>query len=259
MFDRQIHRDDFRLRLLLTNKCNKECYHCLNDFQTKGNDYLSLSSAIRITYDYCLFMESKDLKPRVELSGGEPGLHPNLEHIISFAKACGAFVKVNTNGLALHSIPQEVRDQVDCWHVGVTGCDGDILYDIEEVNGQAQYVAVYSNLNQLHTIVDFYKNVPLKVFVDFYSNLTEKADMNYLIRYIASKHPNIKSRYTGIQENRGIICSGCKRKCITLKALWVFPNNTMSLCPQHQRKIHAINNDFMPSMEMMYNQHKVGG
>lgn len=256
MFDKQIHKDDFRLRLLLTNKCNKKCSHCLNDFQLKGNDFLSLGTAYIIISDYCSFMKKKGLEPRVEFSGGEPGLHPELHLMLRYAKKHDAFTKVNTNGLALK---KEHLPFVDCWHVGVTECDRKLLHDIISIGGQAQYVVMYNDLNKLHTIVNFYKSVPLKVFVDFYSNLTEKADMNYLIRHIASTHPNIKTRYTGIQENRGSLCKGCKKRCITLKALWVFPNGTMSLCPQHQRKIHIINSDSMPNMEMLYNQHNPGG
>jgi len=259
MFDKQIHKDDFRLRLLLTNKCDKKCNHCLNDFQVKGNDYLDFLLASQVINDYCLFMKKKGLIPQVELSGGEPGLHPNLDGMISFAHISGAFVKVNTNGLALHVIPQEIRDQVDCWHVGVTGCDDDILYDIEEVNGQAQYVVTYDRvIFGLPAIAHFYRKVPLKLFVDFYADGSDKYEIENYIKLYSTMYPNIKSRYTGVQENRGTICKGCNRKCITLKAIWVFPDGTMSLCPQHQRKKHIINIDFMPDTEMLYNQHKVG-
>jgi len=38
IFDKQIHKDDFRLRLLVTDGCNKNCHHCLNDFQTRPTD-----------------------------------------------------------------------------------------------------------------------------------------------------------------------------------------------------------------------------
>lgn len=259
MFDKQKHKDDFKLRLLVTNDCNKSCQHCLNDFQVKGSKYLEFSAASQIINEYCLFMKKRGLEPRVELSGGEPGLHPYLEAIIMFAKASDAFVKVNTNGLALNTIPQKVRDIVDCWHIGVTGCDNEILYDIKEVGGQAQYVVKHDELSKLKDTVHFYRSVPLKLFIDFYAKGKKKRDIEQAIKDAAYIHPNLKTRYTGIQENRGKVCKGCNRKCITLKALWVFPDGTMSLCPQHQRKTHMINTCFMPSMEMMYNQHNVGG
>ena len=37
LFDKQIHRNEFKLRLLMINACNRNCGFCLNDFQEKPN------------------------------------------------------------------------------------------------------------------------------------------------------------------------------------------------------------------------------
>lgn len=258
MFDKQIHKDDFKLRLLLTNKCNKACKHCLNDFQPKGRDMLDPVRAYELIRPYCMFMRRKGLIPKVEFSGGEPGLHPFLGDMLVYAKQYGAFTKVNTNGLALR---KSLPGLVDCWHVGVNSVDTELLRKIEKVKGQAQYVVTYDRvLYDLWNIVGHYKNVPLKLFMDFNAEEQEASVIETYIDYAIELHPDAKTRFVGIQENRGKLCQGCKKKCITLKALWVFPNGSISLCPQGEKRIwkdHKSSAD-LPDMGMLYNQHKVG-
>jgi len=254
MFDKQIHKDDFKLRILVTNGCNKACPNCLNDFQPKGCAYIDPVKAYEVIRPYCMFMRKKGLTPKVEFSGGEPGSHPFLWDMLIYAKQYGAFTKVNTNGLSLrHSLTTNV---VDCWHVGVTECDPKLLAKIKKVNGQAQYVVTINDLGKLPIIIDFYKEVPIKLFADFNEKGERLKVIKNLILYYADKYKNIKTRHTGIQENRGKLCRGCKKKCITLKAIWLLPDGSITLCPQRERMIWRRT---IPNMEELYSQHKVGG
>lgn len=50
VFDKRIHQDEFKLRLLLTNACNKNCVFCLNDFQDKPSDEKAVQEGL-ITED----------------------------------------------------------------------------------------------------------------------------------------------------------------------------------------------------------------
>jgi len=231
MFDKQIHRNDFRLRLLLTNDCNKHCYHCLNDFQPKSPIYyLDWNLAKRIIKDYCIFREDK---AQVEFSGGEPGLHPKFKDLVLYTKQFSPFIKVNTNGVALKH--RSISGVVDCWHIGALYPHRDI---IKATNGQIQVVVTEKNLKVLDKIVSYYGEygIPIKLFTDFFSKKTGVLQKH--IEEISQKYPSyvIKSRYTGVQENRGKLCSGCTKKCITLKALWVFPDGTVSACPQKEKR-----------------------
>jgi len=70
-----IHRDEFRLRILLTNDCNKDCHFCLNDFQPKGKTYVHAFDVIDCIRAYGQFMKSIKEKSIVTFAGGEPGLH----------------------------------------------------------------------------------------------------------------------------------------------------------------------------------------
>lgn len=232
-FDRQIHKDDFRLRLLVTDGCNKNCHHCLNDFQLKPNDrykFLDPIVAEKIIKEYCSVMGSK---AQVEISGGEPGIHPYIGEIVGYAKVFGAFIKMNTNGMAFS---WALENYVDYWHVGVTKCDRYLAKKIVEVKGQVQFVVIKETLGHIRSIVEFYGSysIPIKLFVDFFAYGEEKKEVEDTIAAVIRLYPklDITTRFTGVQENRGIVCDGCNEKCITLKALWVFPNGKVSPCPQ---------------------------
>lgn len=43
---------------------------------------------------------------------------------------------------------------------------------------------------------------------------------------------DVSFRFIGKQENRGPGCAGCNKTCVTLKAAWVFPDATITHCPQ---------------------------
>lgn len=231
MFDKQIHKNDFRLRLLLTNDCNRNCYHCLNDFQPKKPvHYLDFTVAKKVIYDYCVFMGRR---AKIEFSGGEPGLHPKFKDMVLYAKQFLPTIKVNTNGTALKY--SNLFNIVNKWHVGAMY---PYRYMMKSINAQIQIVVTEKNLAILDAIVSYYGEyrIPIKLFTDFFSNKTSMLQKQ--IEIVSKKYPNytIKSRYTGIQENRGKLCSDCNKKCITLKALWVFPDGTVSACPQKKKR-----------------------
>ena len=118
----------------------------------------------------------------------------------------------------------------------MTDIEHDLVYDIIDVNGQAQLFVTHDKIVDVEKIVKFYGNcdVPIKLFVDVFANGKEKQEIEASILKVIENNPDftIKTRFVGVQENRGKLCEGCEKKCITLKALWVFPNGTVSPCPQ---------------------------
>lgn len=256
VFNKQIHKDDFRLRLLVTDTCNKDCYHCLNDFQPKPGSqvkFLDPTVAKEIVRAYCL---STGSKAQVDISGGEPGIHPYLKHLVGWAKEYGAFVKMNTNGMALN---WDIEEFVDCWHVGVTDFDQRLAEDIKRVGGRAQIVVTEHILGRIRHIVGQYGlcGIPVKLFVDFFAEGKMKRKIEREISTIIENYPgfDITTRYTGIQENRGVLCHGCTRKCITLKALWVFPDGKVSPCPRGEVSRRAFDSN---SVKTARDMHSVG-
>jgi organic radical activating enzyme len=259
LFDKKIHRDEFRLRVLMTNGCNKNCPFCLNDFQEKPKDkprFVDVNTAWKAITTYCAFMHHKKQQPIVTFSGGEPGIHPRIYEILRTARSHGAFVKVVTNGTALYLT--ELRDFVDCWHVSVTKPNHELVDFLDYNPGyniQIQHVLHFNTPN----VIDLYgkRGYTIKIWTDFFNSdeqrEKDRKTIDGLVKHY-SKY-DIISRWTGVQENRGKACEGCTKKCVTLKALWMFPDGSVSTCPQGVKaKITPITeNVWYNTIENAYN------
>ena len=252
LFDKSKHQDEFRLRILMTDGCNKNCSFCLNDFQEKPKGkpkFVPPSDAHGAIVAYCEFMRQMKMQPVVTFSGGEPGIHPRIHEIIPTAKRHGAFVKVVTNGTALYLT--QLKKHVDCWHVSVTGKNEQLIEFLETnpgYNVQIQNVLVrdskyigrkYFPLREPWQLIKFYgsRGFPIKLWVNFFESSQDKKGTEATIEGLVNMFPDyeIKSRFTGKQENRGEACRGCTIPCVTLKALWVFADGSASTCPQGYR------------------------
>lgn len=252
--NKMIHSDEFRLRILLTNACNKNCNFCLNDFQDKEPEQhanpLDVADCIRA---YGQFMKSIKEKSIVTFSGGEPGIYPQLELVLPYAKAYCDEVKVVTNGTALK---ERYYQFVDKWHVGVTDRDSKVL-EIPDDKLVVQIVVTKDtdkdNLKNLVGFYRYYKSSSIKLFADFHE---ENRDEIYKkIDYVSESYA-ISTRWTGIQINRGKVCDGCEKDCVTLKALWYFPDGTSSTCPQGEREFY-FDNSWDETVEKAYEAHKI--
>lgn len=250
IIDKFIHKDEFRLRILLTNECNKNCHNCLNDFQDKGTDYIDPELVYRAINDYHLFSYLKEFKPIVSFSGGEPGLHPDFPEIMDYARQMSVNVQLNTNGLVDHRTWPDTGDNTDIdirYHIG-SGLDS------VKHSGQTAVFIITDEMTMpyiVNYLMPFYKaGMKIKTFVDFFG--TDKLKTYYYPRIL--KELNyffpVSGRFTGIQENRGSGCAGCKKTCVTLKALWLFPNGKCSPCPQKPGKRYSRN-----QMDAAYNHH----
>lgn len=245
IFNKQIHSNEFRLRILLTNQCNRNCSFCLNDFQPKiPARYIDPYVAIKYIKFYGSFMKSINKKSIITFSGGEPGLHPNFNSILFTARKHCDIVKVATNCTAMTKLR---CDFVDCWHVG-TSLEDPFVRDFAstyDTNVIPQLVVTDTSvIDKIVSWVAFYTKYGLttKLFTDFYSN--NQQELRNKIAYVVKLFDNkVITRFTGIQENRGIACNNCNRKCITLKALWVFPNGYSSICPQDRLPYYSANDD----------------
>jgi pyruvate-formate lyase-activating enzyme len=234
MDDKFIHKDEFRLRVLLTNKCNKDCRFCLNDFQKKGEDMASLLDVTDCIRAYGQFMRSIREASIVTFSGGEPGLYPWLDIALSHAKYYCDTVKVVTNGLAFHA---DRKKFVDKWHFGVSDKDQSIVDIYKHITKDMIVQTVITDNMSFEEILDlihFYHDEGLivKLFSDFHSQDREsmRRKIEQTMDYFDSDR--VCTRFTGKQINRGLACAGCEKDCVTLKALWYFPSGKSSTCPQ---------------------------
>lgn len=228
--DPNMHRTEFRLRLLITNECYMSCSYCLNDFQKKGNDYLDSVIAFDVIVAYANFMNEKKETGIVTFSGGEPGLYPHLNQLAMKAKDYNLITKVATYGMAIN---KSMIDYVDYYHWHVEH-ERSIPEWLSTKKLVVQIVVTESMKgSKLDSLVKHYldQKVKVKLFEDFNSN---DLSLSAEVASICYKYEGmgVYSRFTGLQVNRGTLCSGCKNKCITLKGLWVFPDGSASGCPQ---------------------------
>lgn len=256
IYNKLIHKDEFRLRILVTNECDKNCSFCLNDFQPKKpvvySNILDVADCLRA---YGSFMKDKSI---VTFSGGEPGLHPGLEFMLINAKHYCKTVKVVTNGLALKP---GLVDYVDAWHVGVTKEESavvDFLQYSKDIT--AQIVVTESDTHSaISSLVWYYHDngIKVKIFPDFKSD--KQNELRDLILWIMKPFKgDVSTRFTGRQINRGVACLGCKRRCVTLKALWIFPDGRSSTCPQGVGE-YFDDDSWDETVEQAYNNHKWRG
>jgi cyclic pyranopterin phosphate synthase len=95
-----------RLRLILTSKCNLDCFYCHNEGQAKGSAFFP-SDLFDIVVDS---LENSGVQ-EVTLSGGEPLLHPNTVDMVARLRAAGPRVTVVSNGLLLdRALAQQLSD-----------------------------------------------------------------------------------------------------------------------------------------------------
>lgn len=91
-----------RVRLAITTRCNERCPFCSSpsEYSVAVEDKASIESAISIAAETG-FKE-------VEVSGGEPTLHPELPNIIEIAHQSGLRVWLQTNG----RVPKKYWDEL---------------------------------------------------------------------------------------------------------------------------------------------------
>ena len=256
MIDKMIHADEFRLRILLTNDCNKNCSFCLNDFQPKKpRQFANPTDVTDCIRAYGQFMKSIGEQSIVTFSGGEPGLYPHLNLVLPNAKHYCDVVKVVTNGLALE---QGLNPYVDKWHVGVTGPNVNVL-TFKELTDKISVQLVVTDRMHMFELVEtiaYYRkaNIIVKLFVDFFSK--DKQTLENRIKYLAAKINGVCTRFTGKQINRGPACNGCEKECVTLKALWYFPDGSSSTCPQGVKQLFD-DDCWDETVEKAYRSHEI--
>lgn len=88
-----------RLRISITNTCNFHCTYCTNEGQQHGqNDFLNIDFIERLVDK--IIEEDIPVK-KINITGGEPFLHPHLLDIVKeFKKICN-YITINTNASLL--------------------------------------------------------------------------------------------------------------------------------------------------------------
>ena len=125
-----------KLRISLTNQCNRHCFYCHNEGQGHNHTpvFLRLETVEALT-DYCK-RGGYRLK-KVNLTGGEPLLHPQLDDVITTISAITDSIRLNTNATLLTEewIDRLIELGVDEFKIGVDSFSSeDNCSEIKEEN-----------------------------------------------------------------------------------------------------------------------------
>lgn len=246
--DKQVHRNEFRLRVLVTNACNANCKNCLNDFQLKSPvAFLDRKTLYKIGGDYYLLgLEN----PIITFSGGEPALHPDLWQMITYFDADQVKLVTRESALLQRHDYEDILTSVGELHVSVGEKISErTLFMLKDYIGEAVFQKIVyedTSYEELSTLC-YGELYPIKFFQDFYAPPTFDPVFRGMILRLREEYPDvdIRTRFTGVQENRGPGCAGCARRCVTLKGLWVFPDGTVSPCPQRAEFRRKPEGDYM--------------
>lgn len=272
MFDKQVHASEFKLRILVTDGCNYTCKFCLNDFQPKPSarpKFLDKDTCIDAINAYTHTVKDK-YPAQVYFSGGEPTLHPRILEMMVYAKYMNCRVTLNTNGSFSDELEKRFLLTIfkaDCFHISAyEKCEelAERAVRIGVTNTSIQ--CVYSNAHPYvdSDFLEFYMKyeLPIKIF----GNMNEDPkEYEAFAKYITKVYPyySLSFRFIGVQENRGQGCSGCKNRCVTLKAAWVFPDGGVSFCPQRElgHTVYYPQNfeEWVFAIHCIEEQHRSGG
>jgi len=111
---------DNKLRLAITNSCNLSCFYCHNEGQPHGAPHATLSleyvkNMIKFLQENNVYVES------INLTGGEPLMHPDLLGIVAECAKVTDKVRLNTNATLLteKKIDDLIASGVTSFKIGV--------------------------------------------------------------------------------------------------------------------------------------------
>jgi organic radical activating enzyme len=249
-----IHCETMRLRLLLTNYCQLNCKHCLNEYMPKGGEKQNLSfNTVRIiTNAYVNKMHNTFGVPtKVYLSGGEPTLNPEFKDIVSYLQNNCDDITLCSNGNNYKEfITSGIYDKITNLHFSfgsllhfdfINRCN-DICKSLSDwkKNRRTDQLVFSIVTNDDPHLEDIIKDMlicsneygfKLKLWGDL--RLSAEHEINQRYKYLLEKFPVLLHRGPVKHPvNRKSGCKDCTNTCPTLKALWVRPNGTASFCPQ---------------------------
>ncbi len=200
-------REPISLIHFLTGKCNARCRHCFIDFDSPGiwQDELTLPEIARMTKNFgrSLF--------NVNLTGGEPFLHPDIFDIVRFYAAnttVDSFV-ITTNGMFVDAVKNFLDQFVNSsmkarLKISVS------IDDIEEAHdANRQVKGLFRNAMAVYEAVESYKDDRLMADVVITVTPYNYKNVKNLYQYL--KKRGIRSCTAILMRSQGVI-SGLEKK-----------------------------------------------
>lgn len=130
-----------RIKISITNACNLGCAHCyLSDDDYVFLDFTSIKN---------LLDDAKKVGVEViDLTGGEPTMHPHFKEIVRYAHGLGFKINLSTNGLNLNNddlLNLLADTKIEC-HISLDATSEEIL---SRIRGEGVYAALQNTFSLL--------------------------------------------------------------------------------------------------------------
>jgi molybdenum cofactor biosynthesis enzyme MoaA len=146
---------DNKLRIAITNRCNLSCFYCHNE----GQPHESAPAMLSLEYikNMISFLQKNNVYIQaINLTGGEPLLHPNLINIVIECAKITNDLEINTNGTML------TNEKVDnLIKYGVTG----FKIGVDSIFAEQTKPNVYSTPQNIEKTIDIIKYANSKMSV----------------------------------------------------------------------------------------------
>jgi len=184
------------LAVLLTNKCNLNCKHCMRRKDRKKILDFNIFSKV--------ILKSKRFGvSHIALTGGEPGLHPKFENILKLIRENNQTPIIVTNGYTLRKYGQIIK-QSRCI----------IALSMEGIKKENDYVRGPGSWEELEKSINFCRGNKLPFLIHFTVNKINKDNIDdtaeFLTQSGASKIdigsclPTYRNKYLVLNKNERI-------------------------------------------------------
>lgn len=165
----------------ITHKCNLRCIHCYQEDYKKDLNFRQIE---KIFYDYIEYLKIHNFKGHINLTGGEPLLHPDFFKVLDLFDKNNITFGVLTNGTLLNddivkklsqyknlSFVQISLDGTKRMHDSIRGkgnfkkaIQGIRLLNKYDIQSMAAFTAHKKNIHKLKAVIRLIKKEKVKVF-----------------------------------------------------------------------------------------------
>ncbi len=104
------------IQLYLTEVCNLNCKMCFLKQIKSNNNFIPIDIAKKVIKELIY------IRPRYNMTGGEPFLHPEIKNLITYIKSKGLYLSIITNGTTIENFAETiVRLGVDKLNISIDG------------------------------------------------------------------------------------------------------------------------------------------
>lgn len=165
----------------ITHKCNLRCIHC---YQEDYKNDLNFNEIKKIFYDYLSFIKVNNFKGHINITGGEPFLHPDFFNVIKLFEDNDITFGILTNGTLLNEDivkrlskfkklsfvqisldgPKKIHDEIRGKGNFKKAINGIRLLNKYDIESMAAFTAHKKNIAKLKTVIRIAEREKVKVF-----------------------------------------------------------------------------------------------